>query len=354
MARNSDGKSFVDLRSDTVTRPSPAMREAMFLAEVGDDVMGEDPSINQLQEYAADLCGVEAALFVPSGTMANQIAVRAWCRNGDEALVVPDSHVFLFEGGAAAGLSGVQLHPLPGKNGEFTVDDFRERIRPLHDSHFPETRLLWVENTHNRGGGSIVGIDKMAEVYELGREKGIPVHVDGARLCNAAVETGIPLSEWSKVCDSFSLCLSKGLGAPVGSLLLGSSDFIRRAHRVRKALGGGMRQAGMLAAAGMYALTNNIDRLIVDHERARTFAAELRHLPGLIVQSKVETNIVMIDIDPDFQLNAAQLSRSLGEREVKLNPVRPRRLRAVFHLDLEEDAVDRAVKAFREVLSSIY
>lgn len=352
MIQNGDGKPYVDLRSDTVTQPSPAMREAMFMAEVGDDVLGEDPSINQLQAYAADLCRVSAALFVPSGTMANQIAVRAWCRNGDEALVVPDSHVFLFEGGAAAGLTGVQLHPLSGQNGDFTVEDFKERIRPLHDSHFPETRLLWVENTHNRGGGRIVAFDKMAEVYKLGQERGIPVHVDGARLCNAAIETGIPLADWSKVCDSFSLCLSKGLGAPVGSLLLGSHEFIKRAHRVRKALGGGMRQAGMLAAAGLYALTHNMDRLAVDHQRARMFAAELHNLPGLIVQDNVETNIVMIDIDPDFRLNAVQLSQRLGEWGIKLNPVKPRRLRAVFHLDLGDDAVDRTVKAFREVISS--
>lgn len=343
---------FVDLRSDTVTRPSQAMRDVMCHAEVGDDVMGEDPSVNRLQEYAADLCGVEAALFVPSGTMANQIAVRSWCRNGDEALVVPDSHVFLFEGGGAAGLSGVQLHPLPGKDGEFTVEAFRERIRPLNDPHFPMTRLLWIENTHNRGGGTIVPFDQMAAVFQLGREREIPVHVDGARLCNAAVATGIPLCRWSTVCDSFSLCLSKGLGAPVGSLLLGSRRFVDRAHRVRKALGGGMRQAGILAAAGLFALEHHMVRLALDHQRAQTLAEEIRTIPGLIVPDHIDTNIVMIDVASEVPFDAAELSRRLDQRGVKLNPVRERRVRVVFHLDLQDDAVSRAAEAFRQAMST--
>jgi threonine aldolase len=343
---------FVDLRSDTVTRPSHAMRDVMCHAEVGDDVMGEDPTVNRLQEYAADLCSVEAALFVPSGTMANQIAVRTWCRNGDEALVVPDSHVFLFEGGAAAGLSGVQLHPLPGHDGEFTVAAFAERIRPLNDPHFPMTRLFWVENTHNRGGGTIVPLDQMAAVFKLGRERDIPVHVDGARLCNATVATGIPLSRWSTVCDSFSLCLSKGLGAPVGSLLLGSRRFIDRARRVRKMLGGGMRQAGILAAGGLFALEHHMARLAVDHQRARALAEELRKIPGLIVPERVETNILMIDVASEISLDAAELSRRLDAQGVKLNPVRERRVRAVFHLDLQDNAVSRAAEAFRRTLSA--
>ncbi|MBN1879231.1 low specificity L-threonine aldolase [bacterium] len=343
----------LDLRSDTVTRPTQEMRDAMFSAPVGDDVLGEDPTVNLLQDYAAHLCGVESALFVPSGTMANQIAIRTWCRNGDEALIAPETHVFFYEAGSAAGLSGVQLHPVPGADGDFDVMDFQRRIRPRHDPHFPLTRLLWIENTHNRGGGKIIGYDKMERLHRLGEQYDIPMHVDGARLVNAAVATGIPLDRWSRVCDSFSLCLSKGLGAPVGSLLLGSTVFIDRCRRPRKALGGGMRQAGIIAAAGLYALQHHIDRLAVDHRRASDLGRRLRAIPGLITPETVDTNILMIDLENDVPFGADELQRRLDEQGVKVFSVRERRIRVVFHLDLPENVVSLAENAFRQVMLSV-
>lgn len=345
-------RQFIDLRSDTVTRPSAQMREAMFRAEVGDDVLGEDPTVNLLEEYAAGLCGVEASLFVPSGTMANQIALRAWCRNGDEVLIAPETHVFHYEAGSAAGINGVQLHMVPGKDGDFDVDDFNKRIRAENDPHFPLTRLFWVENTHNRGGGKIIGYDRMAELSELGRNKGIPTHVDGARLINAAIATGVSLEQWSKVCDSFSLCLSKGLGAPVGSLVLGSRSFIERCRRARKALGGGMRQAGIIAAAGLFALQHNIDRLAVDHERASEMARRLRKIPGLIVPDHVDTNILMIDLDASVPFNAAELQQRMELHDVRFFAVRERRVRTVFHLDLPDDVVPVVETAFKQVMQA--
>lgn len=346
-------RTVIDLRSDTVTKPSVEMREAMFRAEVGDDVLGEDPTVNRLEEYAAGLCGVEAALFVPSGTMANQIALRAWCRNGDEVLIAPETHVFHYEAGSAAGINGVQLHMVPGKDGVFEVDDFNKRIRAENDPHFPLTRLFWVENTHNRGGGKIIGYDRMTKLSELGRSKGIPVHVDGARLVNAAVATGVPLKQWSKVCDSFSLCLSKGLGAPVGSLLLGSQSFIGRCRRARKALGGGMRQAGIIAAAGLFALQYNIDKLAIDHERASELACRLRKIQGLIVPDHVDTNILMIDLDESVPFNATELQQRMERHGVRFFAVRERRVRTVFHLDLPDDVVPAAEAAFRQVMQAV-
>ncbi|MCD4654065.1 low-specificity L-threonine aldolase, partial [bacterium] len=271
----------IDLRSDTVTCPDRLMREAMIQAPVGDDVMGEDPTVNELEKYAAELCGKESALYLPSGTMANQAAVRAWCRNGEEALITSESHIFYYEAGSAAGLSGVQLNQVPAVDGIFEIEDFEAKIRPVNDPHFPLTRLLWVENTHNRGGGRIVPFKKMQDLFKLANEREIPLHIDGARLANAAVATGIPLSKWGQTCDSLSLCLSKGLGAPIGSILAGSEKFIQLCRRARKALGGGMRQAGIIAAAGLYALQNNIERLSVDHKRASVLAAELRKIQGL-------------------------------------------------------------------------
>lgn len=344
-------RPVVDLRSDTVTQPTPAMREAMANAPVGDDVMGEDPTVNALEAYAADLFGKEAALYVPSGTMANQAAIRAWCRNGDEALIVSDAHVFFYEAGSAAGLSGVQLHVVPGITGDFTVRDFEERIRPPDDPHFPMTRLFWIENTHNRGGGTIVPFEKIRQLYALGQQRKIPVHVDGARLANAAVATGISLKEWSAHCDSLSLCLSKGLGAPIGSILAGSREFIKRCRRARKAMGGGMRQAGIIAAAGLYALQNNIERLAVDHKRAQMLATALRDVPGYIVPERVDTNILMVDLDASVPMDAAELQVRLERLGVKLFAVKPRRVRAVFHLNLGEDAVANAAWAFRKALN---
>jgi threonine aldolase len=340
----------IDLRSDTVTRPTPAMRQAMCQAKVGDDVMGEDPTVIALETFAAELCGKESALYVPSGTMANQAAVRAWCRNGDEALITAETHVFYYEAGAAAGLSGVQLNQVPSIDGIFSVRDFKERIRPDNDPHFPMTRLFWIENTHNRGGGKIVPFQLVKDLKKLSEAENIPLHVDGARLANAAVKTGIPLREWGALCDSLSLCLSKGLGAPVGSVLAGSEEFIQRCRRARKAMGGGMRQAGIIAAAGLYALQNNIDRLSVDHGRATALADELRGLPGLIVPDEVDTNILMVDLDSTLPMDAHQFQDRLEELGVKLYAVKERRVRAVFHLDLDDDVVSRTAEIFKKAL----
>jgi threonine aldolase len=343
-------QAIVDLRSDTITQPTPQMRLVMAEAQTGDDVLGEDPTVNELEEYAASVCDTEAAIFVPSGTMANQIAIRCWCRNGDEALVPSESHVFFYEAAGAAGLSGVQLHSVPGDDGIVSVADYEIGIRDTDNDHFPATRLMWAENTHNRGGGKIVPYETMSELFRLGRERGIPVHIDGARLCNAAIATGIPLNKWSAVCDSFSLCLSKGLGAPVGSLLMGSMMFIKKARRARKALGGGMRQAGIIAAAGLYALKNNLKRLAVDHARAQSLASLLKNCPGLSVPDNVDTNILMIDISSDIPFNAVGLTYRLQSNGVKVLPVRERRIRAVFHKDIQDDAVDIAARAFERAM----
>ena len=345
-----ESNNFIDLRSDTVTCPSDEMRQVMAYAPVGDDVMGEDPTVVELESYSADLFGKEAALYVPSGTMANQIALRSWCRNGDEALSVDESHVFYYEAGAAAGLNGVQLNMVPSENGIFDVEDFRHRIRPDDDPHFPMTRLIWLENTHNRGGGKIVPLDLLEKVHSLGMEKNIPVHIDGARLANAAVATGIPLVRWGQVCDSLSLCLSKGLGAPVGSVMVGSTAFINRCRRARKALGGGMRQAGIIAAAGLYSLQNNIDRLSVDHTRASALAEVLRNTPGYSVPDTIDTNILMIDLDDSVPFDAETLAEKLDGLGVKLYAVKARRVRAVFHMNLDEDVVSRTAEAFRKAL----
>jgi threonine aldolase len=341
---------LVDFRSDTITLPSPEMRQAMAEAPVGDDVFGEDPTINALEAYVAKATGKQAALFVPSGTMANQIAVRAYGRAGDEILAPGDTHVFFYEAGSAAGLSGVQLHLIPSQNGIFAVEDFKSRIRG-DDDHFPRTKAFWVENTHNRGGGRIVPFDLMRQLCALGKSEKIPVHVDGARLVNAAVATGISLKMWGSVCDSLSLCFSKALGAPVGSALAGTKAFIREAHRARKAFGGGMRQAGIIAAGALFALKNNLDRLADDHRRAKMLADGLRAIPGIQINLPVDTNMVMIDLGPELDMSAASLAKLLDESGVRMFDVKPRRLRAVLHLHIDDEGVEQTISVFRKLLN---
>ncbi len=344
--------AWIDLRSDTVTLPVPEMRLAMANAAVGDDVMGEDPTILELEACSAELFRKESALFVPSGTMANQIAVRVYGKPGDEILVVDQSHVFFYEAGSAAGLSGVQLYPVPAENGIFEVEAFVRRIRPV-DIHFPRTCLCWVENTHNRGGGRIVPYDRMEALRKtVSGIHRIPIHVDGARLVNAAAATGIPLWKWAQQCDSLSICLSKGLGAPVGSLLIGSHAFIYEGRRARKALGGGMRQAGIIAAGGLYALKHQFDRLAEDHRRARLLAQGINLIQGLSA-SEPDTNIVMIDISPDVPVSAAQLQRELQKWKIKIFDTAPRRLRAVLHLGITDADIDRALSGFQAALRPV-
>ena len=303
-------KEFIDLRSDTVTKPTPGMRKAMAEAEVGDDVFGEDPTINALQEKVARLLGKERAVFVPSGTMANQLSIKAHTQPGDEVILEANSHAFYYEGGAGAVLSGVQFFCLPGKRGILEVTQVEEAIRPL-DVHFPVTRLISLENTHNRGGGTVYPIKNLSEIYKLAQARGLLVHLDGARLWNASVASGIKPDEYAQWTDSVSVCLSKGLGAPVGSLVAGSAPFIDRVHRFRKMFGGGMRQAGILAAAGIYALDHHLERLKATHDQAKRLALFLSGCKGVSIDpALVETNIVIFDVSQS-QKTPAQIAGAM-------------------------------------------
>jgi threonine aldolase len=329
---------IVDLRSDTVTRPSPAMREAMARADVGDDVYGEDPTVNALQERVAALLGKEAALYVPSGTMANQIAIAVHTKPGDEVLVTQGAHCMVFESGAGGALAGVQFTVLGDARGRLAAAEVAAAINP-DNHHFAPTTLVAVENTHNRGGGSIIPQREILAIQQVARARGLALHLDGARLLNAQVATGTSARELAAPFDTVSICLSKGLGAPVGSLLAGSKALIHRAHRRRKMLGGGMRQAGILAAAGLYALEHNVTRLAEDHANARRFAEGIARGPGIAVDvAGVETNIVIWDLLPELPLDAAAFVARAREQGLLLNAVGARRLRAVTHLDVDAQA----------------
>ncbi len=341
---------IVDLRSDTVTRPSAPMREAMAAAPVGDDVYGEDPSVNALQEYVAALLGKEAALYVPSGTMANQIALSVHTRPGDEVLVSQGAHCMVFESGAGGALSGVQFGVIGDARGRFSAAEVQERISP-DNHHFAPTTLVAVENTHNRGGGSIFPQREILEIAKVVRAKNLAFHLDGARLLNASVALGVAAKELAAPFDSVSLCLSKGLGAPVGSLLAGSKALVHRAHRRRKMLGGGMRQAGILAAAGLWALEHNVGRLAEDHANARRFAEPLTRTPGFVLDAaSVETNIVIWDLAADVPMDAAGFVTRARDKGLLLNAVAARRLRAVTHLDVDAKACTAAAEIAAAVL----
>jgi len=334
---------MVDLRSDTVTRPTKAMREAMFQASVGDDVLGEDPTVNALEEKAADILGREAAMFVPSGTMANQTAIKTLTQSGDEVLLDAGAHPFMYESAAASLISSVQLRPVNGHRGLLTPEQVEAAIRP-NDFHQPPTRLVCLENTHNRGGGTIYPLDTVAAIRTLTRRYGLLMHLDGARLFNACVANGVRPDAYAGHFETVSFCLSKGLGAPVGSLLVGDKDLIHQARRWRKALGGGMRQAGFLAAAGIYALDHHIDRLAEDHENAQRLACGLADLDGLAIDpQEVETNIVIFRVVQPG-LSAPDLCSRLQESGVLALPFGPDLIRAVTHLDLERGDIDRAIQ----------
>ncbi len=324
------------------------MREAMFIARVGDDVYGEDPTVNLLQQRVAELTGKQDSLFVPSGVMANQLAIKAHTNPGDEIVVESECHVFQYETAAPSIMSSVQVYPVPGSRGVIATDVFLDTIRPP-EYYYPPTRLLCLENTHNRAGGAIYPLASMKEISRVAREKGIAVHLDGARLWNASVATGISIREYGSVVDSVSLCFSKGLGAPVGSILCGSRELIEKAHRFRKIFGGGMRQAGLLAAACLYALDHNIERLQIDHANARKLAEALSTIPQLSVNpDAVETNIVVISISsPDIA--PGDLMWKLRERGVLVGMGAAKALRAVTHLDVSAEDVERAGEIFREV-----
>jgi len=303
---------MIDLRSDTVTKPTEAMIRAMAEAEVGDDVYGEDPTVNQLEHIAAELLGKEAALFVTSGTQGNQVAVLTHCVNGDEVILEADSHIFCYEGGAVAALAGVQTRTVPGMRGALQAGDVAYAIRGSN-IHYPRTRLVCMENTHNRAGGAVIMPEQMREVYEVAKQHGVSVHLDGARLFNAAVASQRDVRDFTRYTDSVQVCLSKGLSAPVGSILAGSRDFIEEARWWRKKLGGGMRQAGYLAAPGILALTKMVDRLADDHHRAKMLAEGLVKLSLEVLP--VETNIVLVRT-ACVNLTAAEMLRRLAEKGV--------------------------------------
>jgi threonine aldolase len=341
---------IVDLRSDTVTRPSQPMREAMAKAAVGDDVYGEDPTVNQLQERVAALLGKEAALYVPSGTMANQIALSVHTRPGDEVLVSQGAHCMVFESGAGGALSGIQFGVIGDKRGQFSADDVAANINP-DNHHFAPTTVVAVENTHNRGGGSIFPQRQILEIAAVTKKRGLALHLDGARIWNAHVATGMALTELAAPFDTVSVCLSKGLGAPVGSLIAGTKELVHRAHRRRKMLGGGMRQAGILAAAGLYALEHNIARLAEDHANARRFAEPLARTAGIALDAAtVETNIVIWDLSPEVPMDAATFVARVRDKGLLLNAVGARRLRAVTHLDVDAAACTAAAEIAAAVL----
>lgn len=337
----------VDLRSDTVTRPDAAMRAAMADAPVGDDVFGEDPTVNLLEQKGAELLGHEAALFVPSGTMGNQAAILAHCRRGDDVLVGEGAHSFLYEGAGGAVMAGVQF-TVVGTGGHFTPAEVSATAKSMDAAaHVPPSTLLMVENTHNRGGGKVMQPADFAAVAEAARAKGLKVHIDGARLFNAAIACGAPASAWGQHADSVSVCLSKGLGAPVGSLLAGSAAFVRQAHRWRKMMGGGMRQAGIIAAGGLHALQHNLADLKADHARARRLAEALAALPAVALDpASVQTNIVIFEVrDRTPQALCAAVADA-----VRVLPFGPSAVRAVLHRDIDDAAVDRAIAAFRRAL----
>ncbi len=338
----------VDLRSDTVTRPTPDMRRAMAEAEVGDDVMNEDPTVLRLQERTAELLGKEAALFVPSGTMANQIAIGLHARPGDELICEPTAHVYLWEGGGIARLWGVTTRTIEPMSGLLGLADLTGKVRP-DDAHYAHTRLVCLENTHNRGGGKVHPITTIAEISGWARAHGLAMHLDGARLMNAVVASGIPAAEWARYFDTVSICFSKGLGAPVGSALVGSSDAIHEAHRLRKVLGGGMRQAGIIAAGALHALDHHVDRLAEDHEYARTLAEAVEETPGLSLESgPVETNLVWITVDPSLG-TAKEVAARLKEAGVLVSALGAQVIRACTHLDVSKDQALRAAEALRRV-----
>lgn len=285
---------MIDLRSDTVTKPTLEMRKASFEAEVGDDVYMEDPTVNRLEEEAAELLGKEAALFVTSGTQGNQIAVLTHCQSGQEIIIEEEAHLFYYEGAAISAFAGVQPRTIKGNRGAMDSHAIKAAIRD-DDIHLPETGLICIENTHNRAGGAIVPLENMKSIYQIATSNNIPVHLDGARLFNAAVATNQKVSTFAQYTDTVQVCLSKGLGAPIGSVIAGSSDFIKKARKWRKRLGGGLRQAGVVAAPGLVALRTMIGRLAEDHEHAKLLAEGLQQLKGLKIENKVETNIVLVN-----------------------------------------------------------
>jgi threonine aldolase len=349
-----------DFRSDTVTRPTEAMLRAMQHAPVGDDVLGDDPTVLKLQEKVADLLGKEQALFVPSGTMSNLIAIALHCRPGDEMVCDENAHIYIYEQGGYAQINGVCVRTLPGERGIFTAEQLQGHLRKPN-LHSPDIKAVALENTHNRGGGSIWAQENVLDVCQLAKKRGLSTHLDGARLMNAVVATGLSASELAKPFDTVSLCFSKGLACPVGSILAGPTDWMHRALRRRKVLGGGMRQVGILAVAAIYALDHHVNRLADDHENARRLADAIRNIDPKLVRlkyEKTETNMMFFDIlsprivkaaSDDGLTPAEYFSRILSEQGILMLATAPTTLRAVTHLDVDVIAVDKAAEAIRRI-----
>ena len=339
--------NIIDLRSDTVTKPSNEMRKAMYEAEVGDDVFGEDPTVNKLQEYAAELLGKEAALFVSSGVMGNQICLNVLTNPGDEVICEKDAHIFHYESGSPAALSGIQLMPVEGKLGVISVEQVEPLIIPESAYYMPRTKVVEIENTHNRAGGTVFPIERIKEIKEIVKKYNLLFHLDGARIWNASVASGIPVNEYAAFFDSVSCCLSKGLGAPVGSIIAGSKDFIKKAFRVRKAWGGGMRQVGIIAAAGLYALKNNINRLHEDHEKARTLAEAINEISSLQIDlNSVQTNILMFK---PLKTSVKEAMNKLKDDGLLVTPGAIGYIRAVTHLDVTFEDINKAIEIVKKV-----
>jgi len=343
----------VDLRSDTVTLPSDEMREAMAQAELGDDVFGEDPTVNRLERMAAERVGKEAGLFVASGTMGNLTSILTHCRRGEEVILGDQSHTFIYEGGGIAALGGIHPHTIPNQpDGTLRLEDIEAAIRP-DNVHFPRTRLICLENTHNRCCGVPLTPQYTGAVADLARRRGLGIHLDGARLFNAAVALLVDVKELAASVDSLSICLSKGLAAPVGSVICGSKAFIAEARRVRKVLGGGMRQAGVLAAAGIVALEKMVDRLREDHDNARRLAEGIAGIEGLAIDpANVHTDIVYFDV-VGTGLAADTLIKRMSNRGVRMLSVGPKRIRAVTHYGITADDIERTIGVLEEVAKPV-
>ncbi len=338
---------MIDLWSDTITRPTPAMRLAMAYAEVGDMVYGEDPTVRELEERTAEILGKEAALFMPSGTMSNQVAVRSHTEHGDEIIMDYKTHIHYYEVGGAAALSGVSCRMILGERGIFTGEDITAAVRPWN-IHYPVARLVVIENTHNKGGGSVWPIETIADVETTARQYSLKMHMDGARLWHASAATGIPEAEYAKYFDSVSVCFSKGLGAPIGSALAGTHAYIERAERFRKQFGGGMRQAGIVAAGAIYALDHHRERLAEDHDNARLLAEGIANIPGLAIDlSTVETNIVIFAV---VRGNAPEIARELLSEGLYVMATAADTIRAVVHLDVSREDIDTALEILAKVM----
>jgi len=330
---------MIDFRSDTVTRPTPEMLKAMFAAQVGDDVFGDDPTINALEAKVADMFGMEAALFCASGTMANQIAIKAHTQPGDEVICHKLSHVYYYEGGGIAMNSGASVCLLEGDQGRITAADVAAHINPPNDPHRPLSRLVSVENTMNKGGGSIYDFNELQAIGKVCAENGLKFHLDGARLFNALVETDVTTGDYGQLFDSISICISKGLGAPVGSVLIGNKEFIKKSRRIRKVFGGGMRQAGYLAAACIYALDNHVERLREDHRRAKELESVLQTLPYVSEVTPVQTNLVFFSLKAEMPVDI--FLRKLRENDIYAMALAPQQVRFVTHLDISDEMMEK-------------